>query len=45
MFVWVGFSIFVVYGAYIAGEVRRAGDRKRMLTSIVGSGCCRRSSC
>ena len=38
MFVWVGFSIFVVYGAYIAGEVRRAGDRKRMLTSIVGSG-------
>jgi amino acid transporter len=38
MFVWVGFSIFVVYGAYIAGEVRRAGDRKRMLTSIAGSG-------
>ena len=38
MFVWVGFSIFVVYGSYIAGEVRRAGDRKRMLTSIVGSG-------
>ena len=38
MFVWVGFSIFVVYGAYIAGEVRRAGDRKRMLLSIGGSG-------
>jgi amino acid transporter len=38
MFVWVGFSIFVVYGAYIAGEVRRAGDRGRMLLSIGGSG-------
>lgn len=38
MFVWVGFSIFVIYGAYIAGEVRRAGDRRRMLTSIGGSG-------
>jgi amino acid transporter len=38
MFVWVGFSIFVVYGAYIAGEVRRAGDRRRMLLSIGGSG-------
>jgi basic amino acid/polyamine antiporter, APA family len=38
MFVWVGFSIFVVYGAYIAGEVRRAGDRRRMLVSIAGSG-------
>lgn len=38
MFVWVGFSIFVIYGAYIAGEVRRAGDRRRMLTSMGGSG-------
>jgi APA family basic amino acid/polyamine antiporter len=38
MFVWVGFSIWVWYGAYINGEVRRAGDRKRMLTSVVGSG-------
>jgi APA family basic amino acid/polyamine antiporter len=38
MFVWVGFSIFVIYGAYIAGEVRRAGDRRRMLTSVLGSG-------
>jgi basic amino acid/polyamine antiporter, APA family len=38
MFVWVGFSIWVFYGAYISGEVRRAGDRRRMLTSMVGSG-------
>lgn len=38
MFVWVGFSIWVFYGAYISGEVRRAGDRGRMLTSMVGSG-------
>jgi amino acid transporter len=38
MFVWVGFTIWVFYGAYVSGEVRRAGDRKRMLTSLLGSG-------
>jgi basic amino acid/polyamine antiporter, APA family len=38
MFVWVGFTIWMFYGAYISGEVRRAGDRRRTLFSMVGSG-------
>jgi len=38
MFFGFGFSIWVFQGAYIAGEVRRAGQRGRMLFSYIGAG-------
>lgn len=37
MFFWVGCFMFIMYGAYISGEVRRAGQRKRMLGAMLGS--------
>jgi len=38
MFFAFGFSIWVFQGAYIAGEVRRAGQRGRMLVSYISAG-------
>ena len=38
MFFAFGFAMWVFQGAYIAGEVRRAGQRGRMLLSYIGAG-------
>jgi amino acid transporter len=38
--VWFGFTVtmFMWWGTYLSGEVRRAGQRQRMLGSMIGAG-------
>jgi amino acid transporter len=38
MFYAIGWFIFMFWGTYIAGEVRKAGQRTRMLSAMVGGG-------